>query len=79
MVLETLKIIELGLEYYALDRCPRKWERPNNNQCITYVCEPLRIVIKSINGTEKRTRTSTEFPPLAPEASVSTNSTTSAL
>ncbi len=31
------------------------------------------------NGTEKRTRTSTGLPPLAPEASVSTNSTTSAI
>jgi hypothetical protein len=34
--------------------------------------------INVINGTEKRTRTSTELPPLAPEASVSTNSTISA-
>jgi hypothetical protein len=40
--------------------------------------KPLRIVTKILYGTEKRTRTSTEFPPLAPEASVSTNSTTSA-
>ncbi|KTD76461.1 phosphatidylserine decarboxylase [Legionella waltersii] len=35
-------------------------------------------VSMGLNGTEKRTRTSTELPPLAPEASVSTNSTTSA-
>lgn len=41
--------------------------------------EPLRTVVSSLNGTEKRTRTSTGLPPLAPEASVSTNSTTSAL
>ena len=44
-----------------------------------YYFEPLRTVKKSINGTEKRTRTSTGLPPLAPEASVSTNSTTSAI
>ncbi len=51
----------------------------NKNQCVTSDCEPLRSVLNSHNGTEKRTRTSTGFPPLAPEASVSTNSTTSAI
>ena len=32
-----------------------------------------------ISGAQKRTRTSTELPPLAPEASASTNSATWAL
>jgi hypothetical protein len=46
---------------------------------MTHVYEPARTVTKVLNRTEKRTRTSTELPPLAPEASVSTNSTTSAI
>ncbi|GEM_PF-2126357 len=45
---------------------------------VLFCFELLRTVLKCINGTEKRTRTSTGLPPLAPEASVSTNSTTSA-
>ena len=28
MALETLKIIELELEFSVLDKCPRNWERP---------------------------------------------------
>jgi hypothetical protein len=38
MALETLKIIERGLEYYVVDECPRKWERP---------CYSLLLIIVS--------------------------------
>ena len=31
MALETLKIIELELEFSVLDKCPRNWERPDLN------------------------------------------------
>ena len=47
--------------------------------CYVYLRTIKNGVLNLINGTEKRTRTSTGLPPLAPEASVSTNSTTSAL
>src|SRR5690606_39446325 len=35
-----------------------------------------RYLLKPEDGAQKRTRTSTELPPLAPEASASTNSAT---
>lgn len=31
MALKTLKIIERELEYSAVEKCPRKWERPEFN------------------------------------------------
>ena len=38
----------------------------------------VSLTMNDIDGTEERTRTSTGLPPLAPEASASTNSATSA-
>ena len=51
-------------------------------RCVSERCKKIDFTAfthEPFNGTEKRTRTSTGLPPLAPEASVSTNSTTSAI
>ncbi len=62
----------------CLIKCPRIWERPNINQEVMCCSEPLRTVVKCLNGTEGGTRTHTVSPPPDFESGASTNSATPA-
>ena len=62
MDLETLKIIELGLEFYALEKVPPQMGK-SQNQLVTHHYGHLRNITKSVIGAQGRNRTGMVLPP----------------